>query len=241
MKKILFTPILAAALLTAACGDGATDVPTTAQVRFFNAVWNTQDKVGVTTNSAFAAGSALAYLQTSQTCTTLDAGSASFGAGLANAAGTALNSETFATLDNQTIARGGDYTILSGGNVVHPSIVLLDNSFTGKLGANEAAVRFVNLAGGSEGPVTVLKGNLGNGPTTVVQASMGFRDATAFSVVTSGTNAYTVTYASSPDQALTSDIEGTLNLQAGTVNTFVISRLNPPSGSFALISVPGCR
>ena len=239
MNKGLIMPVVAAVLVAAACGDGPTGVGTTAKLRFFNAVWNTQDKTGFTTNDEFAAGSALGYLEATPTCSTLDAGTTSFGIGLANASGTALNSNTFATLDNQTIAAGGDYSVLAGGNIAHPSVLLLDNSFSGTLGASQAAVRFVNLAGGSEGPVDVLAGTPGSGSTTVVQANMGFRDATPFSTVTSGANAYTIKYTAS-DQPLISGAGATLDLQAGTVNTIVISRLDPPTGNFTLINLPGC-
>ena len=239
MQRAHVIPGLVAVLFAAACGDDPTAVATPAKVRFFNAVWNTQDNVGFTTNDQFAAGSALAYLQSSQACSTLDAGNTAFGIGLANASGTALNSATFVTLPNQSIIDGGNYIVLAGGNVIHPSVVLLDNRFSGTLGANQAAVRFVNLAGGSEGPVDVLRGTAGSGSTTAVQTNMGFRDATPFSTVTSGSNAYTVTYNNS-SQPLISGSDGTLNLQAGTVNTIVISRLNPPSGTFKLINVPGC-
>jgi hypothetical protein len=239
MAKIRIMPVLPAVLFAAACGDGPTAVATPAKVRFFNAVWNTQDNLGFTTNDQFATGSALAYLQSTQACSSLDAGNTSFSIGLANASGTALNSNTFVTLANQTIADGGNYTVLAGGALQHPSLVLLDNRFSGTLGANQAAVRFVNLAAGSEGPLDVLKGTAGSGSTTVVQTNMGFRDATPFSTVTSGPNAYTITYNNS-NQPLISGNDGTLNLQAGTVNTIVISRLNPPSGSFKLINVPPC-
>jgi hypothetical protein len=241
MKRVLIMPVLAAALIAAACGGdgGPTAVGTPAKARFFNGVWNTPDNIGFTTNNQFATSSSLAYLQSTQTCSTLNAGNTSFGIGLANASGTALNSSTFATLDNQTVTDGGNYTVLAGGNVLHPSVVLLDNRFSGTLGANQAAVRFVNLAGGSEGPLDVLKGTAGNGSTTAVQTNMGFRDATPFSIVTSGSNAYTVLY-NNNTQPLISGTDGTLNLQAGTVNTFVISRLNPPTGNFRLINVPSC-
>jgi hypothetical protein len=239
MKQVPIVAVLASVVLAAACGDSPTAVATPAKVRFFNAVWNTQDKIGFTTNNQFATGSALAYLQSTQTCSTLNAGNTSFGIGLANGNGTALNSSTFVTLDNQTITDGGNYTVLAGGNVIHPSVVLLDNRFSGTLGANQAAVRFVNLAGGSEGPLDVLKGTAGSGSTTVVQANMGFRDATPFSTVTSGSNAYTVRY-NNNSQPLISGSDATLNLQAGTVNTIVISRLNPPSGDFRLINLPTC-
>lgn len=233
--------VLVAVLFVAACGgdSGPTAVATTAKVRFFNAVWNTQDNIGFTTNNQFATGSALAYLQSTQTCSTLDAGNAAFAIGLANTSGTALNSSTLVTLASQPLTGGGNYTVLAGGNVIHPSLILLDNNFSGTLGANQAAVRFVNLAGGSAGPLDVSKGTPGSGATTVVKTNMGFRDATPFSTVTSGSNAYTITYTNN-SQPLILGNEATLNLQAGTVNTIVISRLTPPSGDFRLINVPGC-
>ena len=240
MKKVHIVPVLASLFLAASCGDdGPTAVATPPKVRFFNAVWNTQDNIGFTTNNQFATGSALGYLQWTQTCSSLDAGTKSFGIGLANASGTALNSNTFVTLDNQPITNGGNYSVLAGGNVIHPSVVLLDNHFYGTLGANQAAVRFVNLAGGSEGPLDVLKGTAGSGSTTAVRTNMGFRDATPFSAVTSGSNAYTIQYTNT-NQPLISGSDATLNLQAGTVNTIVISRLNPPSGDFRLINLPSC-
>jgi hypothetical protein len=226
-------------MIAAACGEGPTAVPTPPKVRFFNAVWNTQDKIGFTTNDQFVTGSALGYLQSTQSCSTLAAGNTTFGIGLANASGTALNSSTFATSDIQTITDGGNYTVLGGGNVIHPSVVLLDNRFSGTLGTNQAAVRFLNLAGGSEGPLDVLKGTAGSGSTTVVQTNMGFRDVTPFSTVTSGSNAYTIMYTNT-NQPLISGSDATLNLRAGTVNTIVISRLTPPTGNFQLINVPGC-
>jgi hypothetical protein len=240
MNKVLGVPVLAAALLAAACGrDGPTAVATPPKVRFFNAVWGTQDNTGFTANNQFVAGTSLAYLQSTQACSQLAAAKTSFGIGLANASGTALNSNTFVTLDNQTMADGGNYTLLAGGNVIHPSLVLLDNSFSGTLGPNQAAVRFVNLAGGSEGPVDVWKITAGSGSTSVVQNNMGFRDATPFSTVTSGSNAYTVKYTDN-NQILISGNDGTLNLQAGTVNTIVVSRLSPPTGNFKFISLPSC-
>jgi hypothetical protein len=241
MKRVHIMPVLAAVVFAAGCGgnDGPTAATGPAKVRFFNAVWNTQDNIGFTANDQFATGSSLGYLQSTPTCSQLNAGKTSFGIGLANTSGTGLNSNTFVTLDNQTITDGGDYTVLAGGNVIHPSVVLLDNRFSGTLGANQAAVRFVNLAGGSEGPLDVLKGTVGSGSTTVVRTNMGFRDATPFSTVTSGSNAYTIMY-NGNTQPLISGNDATLNLQAGTVNTIVISRLSPPSGNFKMINVPGC-
>jgi len=234
MKQVL--PVLATVLFVAACGDGPTTVDTRAQVRFFNVVWNATGSIGFTMNGQFATGSALAYAQSTQTCSTLDAGTTSFGIGLANAGGTALSGPTLATLNDQTIAAGGDYTVLAGGNVIHPSVVLLDNSFSGTLGTNQAAVRFVNLAASSEFPFTVLKGTAGSGSTTVVQSNIAFRSATPFSSVTSGSNAYSIMYGQ--DIAISGN-DATLNLQGGTVTTIVIVR-NPLTGNFNLVAVPSC-
>jgi hypothetical protein len=239
MKKVLIMPVLAAMMFTGACSkDGdPIAVDTTAKVRFFNVVWNAPDGIGFTANGQFAAGSALAYGQATQACSTLNAGNTSFGIGLANPNGTGVTSAALVTLNNQTIAAGGNYTVLAGGNAIHPSVVVLDNTFSGTLGANQAAVRFVNLAAASEFPFTVLKGTAGSGSTAVVQTDLAFRGATPFSTVTSGANAYTIM---ANNVAVISGNDATLNLQAGTVNTVVIGRLSPPTGNFQLINVPSC-
>jgi hypothetical protein len=226
MKKVLIMPFVVAALFATACGDNTTDVGTTAKVRFFNTVWNAPDGIGFTSNNQFAAGSALGYSQSSQSCSELDAGKTTFGIGIPNASGTALNSATLVTLDDQTISAGGNYTVLAGGNVIHPSVVLLDNRVSGTLGNNQAAVRFVNLAASAEFPFTVLKG------TAEVQSNIAFRGATPFSTVASGANAYTIMYNNAPA------ISATLNLQGGTVNTVVIVRTL--AGLFELVTVPSC-
>ena len=237
MQKLLTMPVLAAVLFAAACGEDGdpTAVATTAKVRFFNAVWNAPDGIGFTANNQFATGSALTYARASQSCSSLNAGNTTFGIGVANASGTALNSSALATLTNQAITEGGNYTVLAGGNVGHPSMILLDNGVPGTLGANQAAVRFVNLAASSEFPFDVLKGTVGGGPTTVVQTGVAFRSATPFSTVTSGSNAYTIM---SNHQPVISGSAATLNLQGGSVNTVVIVRTL--SGNFELINVPSC-
>ena len=236
MKKSLIVP-LAALFLAAACGeDGATDVDTTPSVRFFNAVWNAPDGIGFAMNGQFAAGSALTYGQSSQSCSTLDAGKATFAIGLANADGTGLSSSELASLVDQNISEGSNYTVLAGGNVIHPSVVLLDNRVSGKLGANQAAVRFVNLAASSQFPFTVLKGTAGSGATTIVQSDVAFRGATPFTTVTSGPNAFSIMY---NQAAVISGTDATLDLQAGTVTTVVIVR-NPATNNFQLRTVASC-
>jgi hypothetical protein len=231
MKKLVIMPVLAAMLVVAACGDSdPTDVATPARVRYFNVVWNAPDGIGFTTNNQFATGSALKYGESTQTCSTLNGGNTTFGIGIANAGGTALNGPTIVTLNNQTITDGGNYTVLAGGNVIHPSVVLLDNRLSGTLGTNQAAVRFVNLAASSEFPFDVLQG------TTMVQTNLAFRGATPFNTVTSGSNAYTIR---ADNQTVISGNDAMLNLQAGTVNTVVIVR-DVATNNFRLINVPSC-
>jgi hypothetical protein len=193
-------------------------------------VWNAPDGIGFTTNDEFASGSALKYGQSTQICPPLDAGTTTFGIGIPNASGTALNGPTIVTLNNQAITDGGNYTVLAGGNVVHPSVIMLDNKVTGTLGANQAAVRFVNLAASSEFPFDVLQG------TTVVQNSLAFRGATPFRTVTSGSHAYTIR---ANGQTVITGNDATLNVQAGTVNTVVIVR-DPATNNFRLTTVPSC-
>jgi hypothetical protein len=229
MKKVLIMPAVVAALFATACGDSPTDGDSTAKVRFFSTVWNAPDGIGFTVNNEFAAGSAVAYSRSSANCSEVDAGNATFGIGIPNASGTALNSAVLATADDQAIRGGGNYTVLAGGNVIHPSVILLDNSVSGTLGANQAAVRFVNLAASAEFPFTVMKG------TTVVGSNVAFRGATPFSTVTSGANEYTIMY---NNTAAIAGPAGTLNLQGGSVNTVVIVRTL--AGLFELITVPSC-
>ena len=237
MKKVLMMPVLAAALFAGACSDdGDTTGPADAraQVRFFNVVWNANGPIGFTTNGQFASGSALAYGQSSQTCTRVNAGNASFGIGAANSAGTALTGDALASLINQPLVDGGNYTVLAAGNVGHPSVVLLNNSVSGTVGANQAAVRFVNLAAAAEFPFTVLKGSATSG--TNVQSDLTFRAATPFSTVTSGSNEYSIM---SNNQAVISGSAATLNLQGGTINTIAIVR-NPATQAFNLVSISAC-
>ena len=229
--------VCATGLFAAGCGeDGATEIDTRPSVRFFNAVWNAPDGIGFTTNAQFVAGSALGYAQSTQTCTRITPGNTTFGIGIANAGGTGLSSDVLASLLNQPITDGGNYTVLAGGNVIHPSVVMLDNSLAGPLGTNQAAVRFVNLAATSEFPFTILKGTLGTGATSIVQTDLAFRAATPFSTVASGSNPYAILY---NHEVAIGDSESTLNLQAGSINTVVIVR-DPATNNFQLKNVASC-
>ena len=133
------------------------------------------------------------------------------------------------------LAAAADLQAAIGEDPSRPDLWLQLGEIQGHLGANQAAVRFVNLAATSEFPFTVLKGTLGSEPTTVVKADMAFRDATPFSIVTSGFNAYSILY---NNEAVISGSDATLDLQPGSVNTVVIVR--NLSGNFELINIPRC-
>jgi hypothetical protein len=238
MKKGVLRPVLTAMLFAAACGEGGESmepepVDPRPGVRFFNAMRAMGGPGGFTTNGQFVSGSALGANQSSPTCAKLDAGSASFGFGTANTGGTGLSGGAIATLNNQNIAAGGSYTVAAAGSGVHSLLFLIDNSFSGSLGSNQAAVRFVNLAPAA-GSHTVLSGT-GSGSTTVA-SDLALGASSTFTTVTSGSNAYTVM---NGGNAVVSGSAGTLNLQAGTVNTIAIVP-GTAQGSFQLINIPRC-
>ena len=68
-------------------------------------------------------------------------------------------------MNNQSITAGGNYTVVATGSATSPTLFLLDNTVSGSLGTNQAAVRFVNLAPGTANPFTVFTGVLGAGGT----------------------------------------------------------------------------
>ena len=240
MKQGLIIPVLAVVLFAVACGGdgGPTGVGSTAQVRFFNATTGLTGSGGFTTNGQIAAGSALALGQSTQTCATIDAGSTSFGFGAANTSGTGLSGVAIATLNNQTIPVGGNFTVVTAGSATSAKLFLLDNTFAGSLGSNQAAVRFVNLApetGTSANSLNVFKGTLGvDGTPLALEIAVGA--PTVFSTVTSGSNVFSILQGHS---TVISGAEGTLNLQAGTVNTIAIVPATT-AGGFRLINIPRC-
>jgi len=236
MKKVLIMPVLAAVLVAAACGeDGPTGEDTTASVRFFNATTGMTGSGGFTTDGQFAAGSALAYGQSTQSCATVDAGSASFGFGAADAGGTALSGAALATLDDQTMTAGGDVTVVAAGPAAGPTLFLLDNTFPGPLATNQAAVRFVNLA--PEAPLlfNVFLGVLGSGGT-MAAPNIAVGAPTGYATVTSGSNAFTIL---NGHNIVISGNAATLVLPAGSVNTVAIVP-GATAGSYQLVNIPRC-
>ena len=166
MKKVLVLQILAVALLAGACGDDVDKHPVTPpptdprpSVRFFNAMTG-MTSGGFTTNAQFVAGSALTFGQSTEPCAKLDAGLTTFAFGAANTGGTSLSGNVLATLPNQTLANGSNFTVAAIGHGVHSILYMLDNNFSGTLG-NAATL---NLQSGTVNTVAIVhNGAMGSG------------------------------------------------------------------------------
>ena len=238
MKKLLIMPVLAVVLFAAACGEDDGDptaVETMASVRFFNAVTGMAGNGGFTANGQFATGSALAFGLSTPTCMTLDAGSASFGFGAANASGTALSGSVLATLNNQSMTSGGNYSVAAAGPAATPTLYLLNNNFSGSLTSSQAAVRFVNLSLAAANPFNVLSGTVGSGTTTVVATNITAGSASPYITVTSGAIPFSILHG---QEVVITGTPGTLNLPAGSISTVAI--LPSASGGYQLVNIPRC-
>ncbi|MDF1502947.1 DUF4397 domain-containing protein [Roseisolibacter sp. H3M3-2] len=245
-KARLIAPIVSAVLLASACGggDGSTPVdPTpsgpTARVRFFNATTGMTGSGGFTANGQFASGSALASGQATPSCATVAAGPTSFGFGAANAGGTGLGGSALATLDGQTLAAGGRYTVVATGAATSPTLYLLDDGYTGTLPTNQAAVRFVNLAPGTgttANTFVAYMGAFGAGQSPVA-VNIAVGTPTEFKPVAGGANTFSVVQVQGHSVVIPS---GAATLQPGTVNTLAIVQSASASAGFQLVNVPGC-
>jgi len=232
MKRVL----LAAAVFAAACND-ATTPDLRPKVRFLNATEGMQGSGGFTVNGVFAAGSALATGQAAQKCSGVNAGSTTFGFGVLDPKGAGgLSGNPLATLSNQNITDPGDFIVAATGNATSPTLFMFDNSFSGTLGTDEAAVRFVNLAPGTDAAsYVVFKGAIGTGPQLALNLAVGA--PTSFTALTSGSNEFSILKLPGHVVALEGSA-ATLTLQAGSVNTLAIVR--NASGGYQLINLPRC-
>ena len=235
MKKVSVLAVLATALFAAACGDDSSGDPTTPgdtrpSVRFFNAMTGMTSSGGFTTNGQFVTGSALTFGQSTEPCSKLDAGLTTFAFGAANSGGTALSGNVLATLPNQTLADGGNFTVAAIGNGVHSTLYMLNSSFSGTPGSNQAAVRFVNLAA-TANPFNVMIG------TTVHATNLDEGTASTFATVPSGTTAFSILQ---DQEVVLSGSAATLNLQSGTVNTVAIVHNGSMGSGFKLVNLPRC-
>jgi hypothetical protein len=236
MKKVLIVPVLAAVLSLAGCDGDPTTADTAANVRFFNATTGMAGSGAFTANGQFATGSALAYGQSTQTCSRISEGTASFGFGAANTGGTALNGSALATLNNQTLTAGGNYTMVATGSATSPQLYLLDNSFTGSVGTNQAAVRFVNLEPGPATLPNIFYAFTSWPPVegSLFAASLLVGSPSEFKLMTSGTTSFSVIIGHQVETLSTVPV----TLQGGSVNTIAI--VANPAGGHQLINIPRC-
>ena len=240
MRKILILPILAVALIGSACEEDGDPTGTTTQanVRFVNAVTGVNGNLAFTANGNFATGSALGFGQQSTQCSTINSGSSvpiAFGA--ANATSTGIQG-TALTTANQNISSGGNFTVVAAGSQTSPQLFVLNNAVSGSIGANQAAVRFVNLAPGTGTTANTFNVFTGTSATGTATASgIAFGAPTTFNMVTAGTNNFTIT--NSTGTSVISSSAGQLNLQAGSVNTVAVIP-NTTSGGFQIINITRC-
>ena len=237
MRRTLIRPLLGSVMFAAACGgNGSTETGSAAHVRFFNATTGMTASAGFTANGQFA-GSSLAFGQSTQTCSTIDAGSASFGFGATNTGGTGLSGAALSTLYNQSVTNGGNYTMVAGGSAASPQLYLLDNSFSAALGTNQAAVRFVNLAPGPATLPNVFYVFTSWPPVedgSLFAASLLVGSPSEFKAIASGAKPFSIIIGHQLETLNTISV----NLQPGTVNTIAI--VPNPSGGHQLISIPRC-
>jgi hypothetical protein len=237
MKKIHMLPVLASLLVVAACAENGPVVDARPSVRFVNATTGLPGNVGFTMNGQFVSGVALAPGQATQTCSRLDAGTTAFGFGAVNAGGTGLSGNQLASTDNQNLQAGGDYTAVATGPAANPTLFVFVNSFSGQLGSNQAAVRYVNLApttpGGTVYNYVVFIGALGG--STPVATNLAFGIPTGYSAVASGATTFSVLQ--TPGHTTIAE-NSPATLEAGTANTMAI--VPNASGGLQLIHLTPC-
>ncbi len=156
----------------------------------------------------------------------------SFGFGAANTAGTALSGNALATLNDQSMMADGNFTIVAVGSATNSTLFAFDNKYSSSVPANQAAVRFVNLATAT-GPQPFTF-NVFTGATQIA-TGIAVGSPTPFRTVSSGPNEFAFIVG---QHVAISGSAATLDLQAGTVNTVAI--VVRPSGGLQLINIPHC-
>jgi hypothetical protein len=227
MKKVLVMPVLAAMLFAAACAEdsGPTHPGTTGNVRFFNAT------------TGMSGSSALAFGTPSSACSALPSGLTNFGFGEANSGGTKLSGSALATVTNQNVLYGGDFTVAAYGSAASPTLLFLPNRNPDSLSVNEAGVRVLNLAPGTtEVPnnYAVFKGAFENGGA-LIENNPEIAIPTEYHTVTSGANKFSLLR----NHILPLDVPVVeFNLQAGSLNTLAI--VPTGTGLSKLVHVQAC-
>ena len=237
MKRAYIVPLLAAGLFCAGCGGGSTETDLTPKVRFVNATTGISGNSGFTANGQFVNGFVVGFGQTAQGCASVAPGATSFGFGLANAGGTALAGDALMTLNNQTIVAGGNYTMVATGSAASPQLYLIDNRYSGSVGSNQAAVRFLNLAPGPN-PVPNIFSVFKEWPPvtdgSVVAPGLLVGTPSNFKLTASGA----VTYWFLIGHEMETLASNAVTLPAGSANTFAI--VPKTSGGYQLIDIPQC-
>jgi hypothetical protein len=241
MKKAHVIPVVAVMLLiAAACGgdDGPTPPEDTrVNVRFVNMTSGMSGNGGFTVNGQFVPGSALPSGQVAQTCSKLDGGQTSIGFGVANTAGTGLSGFELTTLVNETISAGGDYTVVAAGLAASPTLHLFSNGFSGSLGTNQAAVRFVSFVpptGTTVYNYVFYSGAIEGGVAPIV-TNLPFGVTSGYTVLTSGSNSFSALQTPGATILLSGR---PLTLQASSVNTIALIR--DASGAYQVLNLPRC-
>jgi hypothetical protein len=226
---VKYTRILAAGLVafTLAACDGKDDDPTgvddRATVRFMNA---TSDVAGLnfTVNGTAQTGAQNLVFGAQSTCVDLSTGSTAFGA-------TAIGGAAFGSTFSQTLATGGEYTVLATGTATNPTYLFLNNQAAAPV-VGRARLRIINAVPGvtaSDIFVTAPNAALG----TAAASNIGFNVGTTFLDVPAGqtqirftnTGTQTVSYTSAPFTVAagsTQTIGIAPGTTAGTFRTFVI-------------------
>ena len=238
-KDVVIMPALGALLFAAACGgdDAPTAPDTRVSVRFVNMTTGMSGNGGFTANGQFVPGSGLASGQVAQTCAKLDGGKTSIGFGAANTGGTGLGGNVLALLADETISAGGDYTIVAAGPAATPALYLFSNGFSGSLGANQAAVRFISLVPATGTTVynyVFYSGPIQGGVSPIV-TNLPVGIPSAYQVLTVGANSFSALQTPGAN-ILLSGVPVTL--QASSPNT--IALVQNASGDFQLIKLPRC-
>jgi hypothetical protein len=239
MKKGLIMPVLALALVAGACeeDDDTTGPNTQASVRFVNAISGVNGNLALTANGNMV-GSALGFGAMANTCTRVNSGNASFAFGTANSGGTGISGTALLT-ETVPLQSGGNFTVVATGTATNPDFVVLNNNqFSGTVGANQTAVRFVNLVptlnGGGTSSFNVFTGT---GDGTERASNLGFGSTSNFATFGSGST--TMTFRDADGDVIYTNAGTGLNLASGSVNTVAILP-NATGTGYQLVNITAC-
>lgn len=238
MKKGLILPVLALALFTGACeeDEDTTGPDTQASVRFVNAIGGVTGNLALTADGAMI-GSALGFGAMGTQCARVSSGSATLAFGAANSGGTGISGTALST-QTQNFVAGGNYTVIATGTAASPSFVVLNNNaFTGTVGTNQTAVRFLNLVPTLSGGTSTFNVFTGTGTGTEQATNLTFGSTSNFATLASGST--TLSFRDAQGNTIFTNAGTGLNLQGGTVNTVAILP-NATGTGYQLVNITAC-